>query len=154
MVFAFLYIILNSDFVNELLKDYANLLSKHLFFPFFTYYEIFYSTVFHEYSQKKLDELTAMILFGLPGEKKITIPEVLDRLNWYKDVDHAALRENLKYFLQEITPVANELNIKLAIHPDDPPFDVLGLPRIVSNKKDIDFIKSAGCDHESDPEMS
>jgi mannonate dehydratase len=97
---------------------------------------------FKQYSPSKLDELSAMILFGLPGEKKITIDEVLEKLDWYKDVNHQALKENLKYFLQEISPVADELNIKLAIHPDDPPFDVLGLPRIVSNKKDIDFILS------------
>ena len=98
---------------------------------------------FHQYTQKELDDLKTMILFGLPGEKKITIPEVLDKLDWYKDVDHTALKENLKHFLREISPVADELNIKLAIHPDDPPFDVLGLPRIVSNKDDIDFILSS-----------
>jgi len=98
---------------------------------------------FKQYSQSKLDELTTMILFGLPGEKKITIAEVLEKLDWYKDVNHAALRNNLKYFLEEISPVADELNIKLAIHPDDPPFDVLGLPRVVSKKEDIDFILSS-----------
>ncbi|MEP6684811.1 MAG: mannonate dehydratase, partial [Parafilimonas sp.] len=98
---------------------------------------------FRQYSQSKLDELTTMILFGLPGETKITIAEVLEKLDWYKDVNHAALRENLKYFLEEISPVADELNIKLAIHPDDPPFDVLGLPRVVSKKEDIDFILSS-----------
>ncbi|MEP6466177.1 MAG: mannonate dehydratase [Parafilimonas sp.] len=96
-----------------------------------------------QYSSSQLDELSTMILFGLPGEKKITIPEVLEKLDWYKDVSHEVLRENLKYFLEEISPVADELNIKLAIHPDDPPFDVLGLPRVVSNKNDIDFILSS-----------
>ena len=98
---------------------------------------------FKQYSQSKLDELTTMILFGLPGEKKITIAEVLEKLDWYKDVNHAALRNNLKYFIEEISPVADELNIKLALHPDDPPFDVLGLPRVVSKKEDIDFILSS-----------
>jgi mannonate dehydratase len=53
------------------------------------------------------------------------------------------LREHLKYFLQEVTPVAEEENIKLAIHPDDPPFDVFGLPRIVSNADDVDYILSS-----------
>ncbi len=98
---------------------------------------------FKKYSQTDLNALTQTILFGLPGEKEITISEVLEKLNWYKDVDHAALRENLKYFLQQVTPVADELNIKLAIHPDDPPFAILGLPRIVCNKDDIDFILSS-----------
>jgi mannonate dehydratase len=96
-----------------------------------------------QYSQSRLDELTEMILFGLPGEKKITPAEVIEKLDWYKDVDHAGLRENLKYFLQEISPVADEFGIKLAIHPDDPPFDVLGLPRVVSKADDFDFILSS-----------
>jgi mannonate dehydratase len=71
------------------------------------------------------------------------VEEVQEKLDWYKDIDHTALRESLKYFLQEIAPVADEENIKLAIHPDDPPFDILGLPRIVSNKEDIEFILSS-----------
>lgn len=96
-----------------------------------------------QYSQSQLDEITRIVLFGLPGEKKITVKEVQEKLDWYKDIDHKALRESLKYFLQEITPVADEENIKLAIHPDDPPFDILGLPRIVSNKEDIEFILSS-----------
>lgn len=98
---------------------------------------------FKAYPQSKLDELTTMILFGLPGEKKITPKEVIEKLAWYKDIDHAALRENLKYFLQQIVPVAAEENIKLAIHPDDPPFDVLGLPRVVCNADDVDYILSS-----------
>jgi mannonate dehydratase len=98
---------------------------------------------FKAYPQSKLDELTTMILFGLPGEKKITPGEVIEKLEWYKDIDHAALRENLTYFLQQIVPVAAAENIKLAIHPDDPPFDVLGLPRVVSNADDVEYILSA-----------
>jgi len=98
---------------------------------------------FKHYSQSKLDALTEMILFGLPGEKKLTPAEVIKKLDWYKHIDHSTLREHLKYFLQQIAPVADELDIKLAIHPDDPPFDVLGLPRVVSNKNDIHFILSS-----------
>jgi len=98
---------------------------------------------FKQYSQSALDRLTEVVLFGLPGEKKLTPAEVIEKLNWYKNIDHGALRENLKYFLQEIAPIADECSIKLAIHPDDPPFDILGLPRIVSNKNDIDFILSS-----------
>jgi mannonate dehydratase len=92
------------------------------------------------YTQKQLDYLAGIVMFGIPGEKKTTVDEMNAKLSHYKDIDHAALRENLKYFLQEISPVAAENNIKLAIHPDDPPFPILGLPRIVSDGDDLDFI--------------
>lgn len=98
---------------------------------------------FKIYSPSKLDELANIVLFGIPGEKKLNPAAMLEKLKWYENIDHAALRENLKYFLQQITPVADELNLKLAIHPDDPPFNILGLPRIVSTKKDLDFILSS-----------
>jgi len=96
-----------------------------------------------KYSQSQLEELTGTILFGIPGEKKQTVEQMREKLDWYKDIDHPTLREHLRYFLSEISPVADELGIKLAIHPDDPPFDILGLPRIVSSGEDIDFILSA-----------
>lgn len=95
------------------------------------------------YSPAQLQQLTEIIMFGIPGEKKQTVEQMREKLAQYDHIDHAALRESLKYFLQEITPVADELGIKLAIHPDDPPFDILGLPRIVSSADDIDFILSA-----------
>ena len=96
-----------------------------------------------QYSAEQVQQLTEIIMFGIPGEKKQTVEQMREKLAEYKDIDHATLRENLKYFLQEIAPVADELGIKLAIHPDDPPFDILGLPRIVSSADDIDFILSA-----------
>jgi mannonate dehydratase len=98
---------------------------------------------YKKYNQSLLDELTGTIMFGIPGEKKQTVEQMREKLDWYKDIDHKALREHLRYFLSEIAPVANELGIKLAIHPDDPPFDILGLPRVVSSGKDIDFILSS-----------
>lgn len=95
---------------------------------------------YKEYTQSQLQELTETIMFGIPGEKKQSIEQMREKLEWYKDINHQTLREHLRYFLSEISPVAEELQIKLAIHPDDPPFDILGLPRIVSNGEDIDFI--------------
>jgi mannonate dehydratase len=95
------------------------------------------------YSQKQLDDLSGIVMFGIPGEKKTTVQEMNDKLSYYKEIDHSALRENLKYFLQEVSPVAAENTIKLAIHPDDPPFPILGLPRVVSNADDLDFILSS-----------
>jgi len=98
---------------------------------------------FKLYTQKQLDELAGIIMFGIPGEKKTTVQEMRDRLKPYEDFDHDALKENLKYFLMEISPVAAECNINLAIHPDDPPFDILGLPRIACREADFDFILSS-----------
>lgn len=98
---------------------------------------------YKKYTPAELDHLTEIVMFGIPGEKKQTIQQMREKLDAYQNIDHATLREHLKYFLQEISPVADELEIKLAIHPDDPPFDILGLPRIVSNADDIDFILSS-----------
>lgn len=86
------------------------------------------------------EHLSNVVMFGIPGERKSTLQEMRDKLAVYKDIGHKELRENLKYFLSEITPVADELGIKLAIHPDDPPYDILGLPRIVRNMADYQFI--------------
>jgi mannonate dehydratase len=61
-------------------------------------------------------------------------------LSMYDGVDKTQLRENLKYFLEKIISVADDYNIKLCIHPDDPPFPVFGLPRIVTSEEDIDWI--------------
>jgi mannonate dehydratase len=98
---------------------------------------------FKKYSPKQLEELAFMILFGLPGEKKVTVEDLRKALNTYANIDHAILREHLKYFLEQIIPVAEEENIKMAIHPDDPPFDVLGLPRVAKNADDVDYILSS-----------
>lgn len=61
----------------------------------------------------------------------------------YRGVDKNQLRVNLKYFLEEVVPVAGQYGIKLCIHPDDPPYPVLGLPRIVGNEEDIAWVLNA-----------
>jgi len=66
-----------------------------------------------------------------------------DLLALYQGVDKQQLRENLKYFLNEVVPVAQQYGVNLCIHPDDPPFPVLGLPRIVGNTEDIEWILKA-----------
>jgi mannonate dehydratase len=81
-------------------------------------------------------------MFGIPGEKKISTTDMLQKLELYKDIDASALRENLCYFQNEISVVAEECGVKLAIHPDDPPFPILGLPRIVSNMDDFEYFLS------------
>jgi mannonate dehydratase len=98
---------------------------------------------YKQYSPAQLDALAGIIMFGIPGEEKSTVEQMRSRLAVYDDIDHTALRENLKYFLSEITPVAEECGIRLAIHPDDPPFDILGIPRIMSTVEDFRFLLNA-----------
>jgi mannonate dehydratase len=95
---------------------------------------------FKTYTKLQLDAIAGVVMFGIPGEAKTTTNMMLEKLATYKHIDHAALHDNLCHFLSEISPVAEESGIKLAIHPDDPPFPILGLPRIMSNLDDMQHI--------------
>ena len=95
------------------------------------------------YTKEELDHLAGVVMFGIPGEKKETIEGMRVKLARYKNIDAATLRNNLVFFLQQITPLCDELGLQLAIHPDDPPTDILGLPRIVKNMEDLQFILEA-----------
>tara|TARA_R110002051_G_scaffold87713_4_gene154481 strand:+ start:20550 stop:21728 length:1179 start_codon:yes stop_codon:yes gene_type:complete len=84
------------------------------------------------------------VLLGLPGSKiNFTREQILILLDNYKNINNETLRNNLIYFLKEVAPIAEKSGIKLAIHPDDPPFSVLGLPRVVSTQDDLNSIFSA-----------
>lgn len=90
------------------------------------------------------EKLFSNVLLGLPGSTvNFTKDEVLQLLNNYKNIDNNKLRLNLISFLKRVVPVASECNVVLAIHPDDPPFSVLGLPRIVSSTEDLRAIFNA-----------
>lgn len=83
-------------------------------------------------------------LLGLPGSSgRFTPEEVLAALKTYEDIDTIKLKEHLFWFLKEVIPVAEKLGLKMAIHPDDPPYPVLGLPRVVSSEKDLQQIVDA-----------
>ena len=90
---------------------------------------------------KDLKNMKFSIMGGLPAsETNYSINSFKQMLDAYKNVNHDNLRENLIDFLREIIPVAEENNVKMAIHPDDPPIPLFGVPRIVSTLDDYDFI--------------
>ena len=92
-------------------------------------------------NSKDINNLKFAIMGGLPAaEKKYTINQFKKMLEAFKNVNKNILRENLKEFLKEILPVAEDVNVKMALHPDDPPIPLFGLPRIVSSLDDYKFI--------------
>jgi mannonate dehydratase len=85
--------------------------------------------------------LTDTVLLGVPGsEETYTLDEFRAAISLYAEIGDEALRENLYAFLKEVIPVAQESGVFLAIHPDDPPWPLLGLPRVVSNRRDVERI--------------
>ena len=95
-------------------------------------------------SKAEKEKLFQNVLLGLPGSQdNFTAEQILNLLEEYKGIDDNALREHLIYFLSEVAPVAEKLGMQLAIHPDDPPFSVMGLPRVVCTEADIEKILTA-----------
>ncbi|MGV3540407.1 MAG: mannonate dehydratase [Rufibacter sp.] len=95
---------------------------------------------FQSYSQEQLDHLSEIIRMGVPMEGYITLEHLTRSIEIYKSIGHAGLRENLAYFLESIMGVCEKNDLKMTIHPDDPPYPILGLPRIASNKEDLLYI--------------
>ena len=96
---------------------------------------------FENSSSKDIQRISDNILKGLPGsEEGYSLGEFRAMLNTYKGIDPDKLRLNLVQFLSDIIPVAESLGIRMCIHPDDPPFSLLGLPRVVSKLEDYKYI--------------
>lgn len=92
----------------------------------------------HAHTNEEKNKVFLNALLGLPGSTGRFAPEeILAALETYKDIDASTLRAHLFYFLKEVIPVAEEHGLKMAIHPDDPPYPVLGLPRVVSSEADL-----------------
>lgn len=97
---------------------------------------------FNAMSAADIEKLTRNIIAGLPGaEEGYTLDQFRARLAEYNGISKEDLRENMAVFLRAIVPVAEEVGVRLAVHPDDPPRPILGLPRIVSTIEDMQWLK-------------
>src|SRR5699024_3892191 len=94
-------------------------------------------------SEDEICQLTNAILLGLPSDDEMTLPKFQKTLTEYDQISRERLQKNLFHFLDEIIPVAEKEGVRMAIHPDDPPFPLFGLPRVVSTEADTSALLKA-----------
>ncbi len=94
--------------------------------------------LFHAFSAREVENLSDTIIKGLPGaEESYTLQDLRKAIESYGAIDNEQLRKHLFYFLDAVIPVAEKAGVRMAIHADDPPWSLLGLPRIVSTHEDV-----------------
>lgn len=92
-------------------------------------------------NSKDLSKLKMALLGGLAAnDRKYTLKDLNYEIDQFSELNHSDLRKNLKEFIDEIYPIIKKYKLNYNIHPDDPPYNIYGLPRIVSNQKDIDYL--------------
>ncbi len=97
-----------------------------------------------EMSADEIYQLTQTMIKGLPGsEESFTLEQIQEAFDAYDNIDADKLQGHLIYFLQQIIPTAEEVGVVMSIHPDDPPFSVFGLPRVVKNAEDVQALAAA-----------
>ncbi len=100
-------------------------------------------TYFNNMNQENINKLVSTIIAGLPGaEEGYTLEQFRQQLDRYENTNKEKLRQNLAFFLNELTPICEQVGINMAIHPDDPPRPICGLPRIMSTIDDIAWLRA------------